>query len=318
MGDEDTEDISRFPDFHDDPLKHSGIPASERDPFLFPGLMNLIYGDTWRLEEDARVAREKRFRRQANIDIRDPDPDTANFPNGAYTLPKGRLYLETSPIGLYGSSNSTPKTYQWEYLVRYGLTDNLELRIFSNGLTVQDTRQRVIGVSPIAFDFKVHFWEENLKYHIPAMGVEMYISTPFGSPQFSQGTAPSLNLLFDQSLPFDVGFEYNFGITGVQNGIHENRYQFSFAWSFQREVVPDFDVFVQGFYNATGLPRVPRKSEFHLSSLEHDVSIPTVNVVGVGGIWTVNDRLAIFGSYNFGTNPASPHHIALLGFAVAF
>ena len=43
------------------------------------------------------------------IDIRDPDPDTANFPNGAYTLPKGRLYIENSPVGFYGASKNTPR-----------------------------------------------------------------------------------------------------------------------------------------------------------------------------------------------------------------
>jgi hypothetical protein len=47
-------------------------------------------------------------------------------------------------------------------------------------------------------------------------------------------------------------------------------------------------------------------------------SIPAANVVGVGAIKTVNDQFAIFGSYNFGTTPGSPHTIALMGFAVAF
>ena len=152
-----TDNRSQFPDLFDDPLEGSGIPKSERDPFLFAPLMNLIQGDVWRVEDDPNVARQKRLRRQSNIDIRDPDPDTANFPNGAYTLPKGRMYLETSPVGLYGSSKNTPKTYQWEYLMRYGLTDNLEFRIFSNGLTVQKGAKRVIGYSPLAFDFKIHF-----------------------------------------------------------------------------------------------------------------------------------------------------------------
>jgi hypothetical protein len=46
--------------------------------------------------------------------------------------------------------------------------------------------------------------------------------------------------------------------------------------------------------------------------------VPTANVVGIGAIKTVNDRLAIFGSYNFGTTSGSPHTIALMGFAVGF
>jgi hypothetical protein len=39
------------------------------------------------------------------------------------------------------------------------------------------------------------------------MGVELYIQTNFGSPALSGGTQPSLNLLFDQSLPLEIGFE---------------------------------------------------------------------------------------------------------------
>jgi hypothetical protein len=40
--------------------------------------------------------------------------------------------------------------------------------------------------------------------------------------------------------------------------------------------------------------------------------------VGVAVIWMVNDRLAIFGSYNFGLTPATPRTIALTGSAHAF
>jgi hypothetical protein len=319
---EPDEDIKlTFPDVRDDPLGKSGIPREERDPFLFPWLMNLIVQDRWRLEDDPVKGRDKRLRRQSDIDIRDPDPDTANFPNGAYTLPKGRLYIETSPVGFYGPSKAEPRIYQWEYLIRYGLTDNLEFRIFSNGLTAQAKPQRTTGFSPLAFDFKMHFWEENTKYFIPAMGVEIYIQTTFGSPAFNAGTQPSMNLLFDQSLPLGIGFEYNFGMAGVQNGIGRIHYQFSFQWSFQHEVVKDFDVFVHGFYNEAALPRLIQfraLSPAEAQSLISKATIPTVNVVGVGYIWTVNDRLAVFGSYNFGTTPASPATIALMGFAVAF
>jgi len=80
--------------------------------------------------------------------------------------------------------------------------------------------------------------------------------------------------------------------------------------------VKDFDVFWQGFYNATALPRLRR---FELQELdEARTRSPTAVVTGVGGIWTVNDRLAIYGSYNFGLTQFSPTTIAFLGFAVAF
>ncbi len=315
-----------YPDIHADPAKiyhdRFGIDE-EHDTFVFPWLMNLIFEDRWLLaEKNPTEAQRNEFRHRMKVDIRDPDPDTANFPNGAYTLPKGRLYIENSPVGFYGASKNTPKIYQWEYLLRYGMTDNLEFRIFTNGLTAQSAmgkQKATTGYSPLAFDFKANFWEENTKYHVPAMGLEVYIQTTFGSPAFNGGTQPSMNLLFDQSLPLGVGFEYNFGIAGIQNGLGMTKYEFNFAWSFQREVVKDFDIFVHGFYNQSGLPRLLHfKNVKDLASLISQATIPTANVVGVGAIKTVNSRFAIFGSYNFGTTGGSPHTIALTGFALAF
>jgi hypothetical protein len=316
-----------YPDIHTDPARYYhdlwGLDE-EHDRFVFPWLMNLIFEDRWLLENsDPDTAVRNQFRRRMRVDIRDPDPDTANFPNGAYTVPKGRLYIENSPGGFYaGSRKGSPGVYQWEYLIRYGLTDNLEFRIFSNGFTAQaksEARPATTGVSPLAFDFKANFWEENTRYHIPAMGAEIYLQSTFGSPAFNNGTQPSMNLLFDQSLPLGINFEYNFGIAGIQNALGQTRYQFSFQWSFQRQVVKDFDIFVQGFYNEASLPRVVRFRDVRLfRHLTEEAAIPSVTVVGVGAIWTVNNRLAIYGSYNFGLNPASPRTIALLGFAVAF
>jgi len=72
-------------------------------------------------------------------------------------------------------------------------------------------------------------------------------------------------------------------------------------------------MFVHRFYNAAALPRVLR-----FQGATANNSIPRINVVVVVAIRTVNDRLAIFGSYKFGTTPGSPKAIALTGFAVAF
>jgi hypothetical protein len=317
-----------FPPIHADPAKIYGERfgiEEEHDRFLFPWLVNLIFEDRWLIaEDDPATAVQNQFRRRMKVDIRDPDPDTANFPNSAYTLPKGRLYVESSPVGFYGASKNQARLYQWDYLIRYGLTDNLEFRLFSNGLTAQAARGpqlAVTGVQPLVFDFKANFWEENTKYHVPAVGLEVYLLTTFGTPAFNSGTQPSMNLLFDQTLPFEVNFEYNFGISGIHNGLGQTRYQFTFQWSFQRQVVKDFDVFIQGFYNEASLPRLIQFRTVTAREVQRLVSqgaIPTANVVGVGCIWTVNDRLAVFGSYNFGTTTGSPATIALTGFAVAF
>jgi hypothetical protein len=307
---DDTEDPG-FPSLHDDPLRRLDTPPEDRDPFLFPWLMNLIFEDRWLLEADPARTRRRRLERQAKINIRDPDPDTANFPNGAYTLPKGRLYIENSPLSNYGPSRLTAPQYNWETLLRYGLTDNLEIRLFTNGLTVRKGSSPTSGFSPVAFDVKANFWEENLDHHIPAMGLEAYIQTTFGSPAFDSGLQPSIALLFDQTLPFEINFEYNFSLNGQGLPYGGSIYQFGFQWSFEREIFRDFDIFVHGFYNAANLPRLP-------GIISAPGSHPTAAVVGAGAIWTVSERLAIFGSYNVGVTPDSPSTIALLGFAVAF
>jgi len=309
-----------YPDIHADPAKiyHDRFGIDQQhDRFLFPWLMNLIFEDRWLLaEKDPTIATQNQFRRRMKVDIRDPDPDTANFPNGAYTLPKGRLYIETSPVSFYGPSTISPPQYNWEYLLRYGLTDNLELRIFSNGLTATKGKGGTTGVSPLAFDFKVNFWEENTKYWLPAMGVEIYIQTTFGSPAFDSGTQPSTALLFDQTLPLGFSFEQNFGLTGNQGPFKLNIYQFSYQWSLQHQIVKDFDVFWQGFYNAAALPRLRRFDL--LEMIKTQTRNPVAVVTGAGGIWTVNDRLAIFGSYNVGLTQFSPTTLAFFGFAVGF
>ena len=294
-----------------------GVVEEEPDRFLFPWIVNLIFEDRWLLaERDPAIALQNQLRRRLNVDIRDPDPDTANFPNGAYTLPKGRLYIENSPVGFYGPSKLSPAQYNWEYLLRYGLTDNLEFRIFSNGLTATRGKNAAVGMSPLAFDFKANFWEENTRYWLPAMGAEIYLQTTLGSPAFNSGTQPSIALLFDQTLPLGFNLEQNFGITGNRGILGENVYAFSYQWAVQHQIIKDFDMFWQGFYNAAALPRLRNFAKLEPPGENHQN--PTAVVTGVGAIWTVNDRLAIFGSFNFGLTSFSPSTIALLGFAVAF
>ena len=162
-------------------------------------------------------------------------------------------------MGLYGASRNgnQSRIYQWEFLLRYGLTDNLEFRIFSNGFTAQAAhgKHATTGFSPLAFDFKANFWEENTRYHIPAMGIEVYLQTTFGSPAFNNGTQPSMNLLFDQSLPLGSASSTTSGSRGSRTTWGRSSTSSATSGRFQRQVVKDFDVFFHGFYNAAALPR---------------------------------------------------------------
>ena len=236
-------------------------------------------------------------------DIRKPGPDTANFPNSPYTLRQGRFYVEVSPVFLSGPSAGSPRTYNAEFLLRYGLTDRVELRLFGNGPTAERGRYASSGFAPLAWDLKVNFWKENRKHWIPAVGLEAFILTPTGSPGLNQGTQPSLNLLFDHTLPFEILFEWNVGFVGdpSPNSKNGSVLEPAVQWAFQREVFEDFDIFFQGYFNGPTLPRFGDGI-----------------VLGGGAVWALNTRLSLFGSYNAGVTEAAPDTIFQFGGAVAF
>lgn len=248
-------------------------------------------------------------------DIANPGPDLANFPNSAFTLPGGRAYVEISPFTFYGAARGQPSQFNAEYLLRYGLTDDIELRLFGNGVSWSGGAAGGWGFSPIAFDTKIQLWTEKTDYFLPAAGFEAYLLTQWlGTAPFNGGTQPSFTFNFDQSLPFEVDFEYNLGATRVQASDGQDVWEFSFQWAVQRDLFDeDFAVFAHGFYNAMSLPRLP------------NVTIPrgfydkvAQNAVGAGFIWTANQRLAVYGQVSAGTTKFTPSMISMLGFAVSF
>lgn len=241
-------------------------------------------------------------------DVSLPGPDLANYPNSSYTLPQGGFYMESSPVGFYGSSAISQSQWNWEYLLRYGITDNIELRLFSNGLSNQSG---ATGFSPIAFDMKAHVWEKDWDWFNASVGVETYVQTTswLASPEFTSPLQYAFNLLVDHELPWDISFEWNLGFVRQTNP-YRVAYLPTVQWAFQRNIIDTIALFVQGYQNADALPRVPGAS----------VPTPTrpqQEAIGLGGQWSVNRRLAFFGSYNWGLTRYTPSYNANIGFAVS-
>ena len=235
-------------------------------------------------------------------DIRSPGPDTANFPNSPFTLPQGRFYIETSPAFISGPSRGTPATYNAEFLVRYGLTDRVELRLFGNGPTWERGHFAADGFAPLAYDIKTSLWKENQEYHIPAIGLEVFLLTASGSAKLNQGTQPSINLLFAHTLPYEVVLEWNVGLVGDPSPNNNfSAIEPAAAWAFEREIFPDFFGFLQGYFNGPTLPRYGDGVE-----------------LGGGVRWTLSDRLALWVSYNGGVSKEAPTTIFYAGGALAF
>ncbi len=268
------------------------------------------------------------------LDIRAPGSDLANFPNSAFTLPQGGFYLETVPMAYASSSSTLAAQYNWEYLLRYGLFDWLELRLYSQGLSVQGNPQPATGFSPLTFDTKIHFWDENQDYYLPAAGLEVLVQTNvLGSTAFNSGVEPSFSLNFDQMLPWwDLQIEYNLGAARFEDPQNTSNsvWDFTFAWAIQKELVKDFSVFLNGYYNAANLPRIGRVSDKQVSLCptastcrpEKLISQTTLlggndrqNALGVGSIWTISDNLSLFANFAGGLTRPTPSFISFVGFA---
>lgn len=250
-------------------------------------------------------------------DIANPGPDLANFPNSAFTLPQGRAYVEFSPFTYYGSAGKfSPAQYNAEFLLRYGATDDIELRLFGNGVSWIGGSASSWGFSPLAFDTKIQMWTEKQDYFLPAAGFEAYIQTQWlGSAEFNGGTQPSFTFNFDQSLPWEIDLEYNLGATRVQDAAGNNDWEFSFQWGLQRDLFnKDFAVFVHGFYNAMTLPRLPN-AQVVFGTGNNQLR---QNAVGGGFVWTVNRRLSVYGQASGGTTRFTPSVLGMLGLALAF
>lgn len=290
---------------------------------------------------------------QQPLTIRDPGADMANYPNSAFTLPKGGFYLESVPFSFTGkSASSGPQTESGQVLFRYGLVDNIEFRLFYTPYEVQNLRRGTeAGSGPLAFDTKIHLWDAWEEYFIPALGFELTIMTPWlASTAFQSPTSPGFSFNFDQDLPFDIGLEYNLGATEFEDphDLSQSVWEFAAQWAAQRDITDDVAVFFNGYYNRTTLPRV---SHHHSETreeiryqvvctengaqighttcqrIEHIVNVPysvrvpldpisdVPVVLGAGVIWTLDDHVQLFANTAGGITQGSPGLQTYMGFA---
>lgn len=244
-------------------------------------------------------------RSRAPHSIREPGPDTANYPNSPETLPRGVVYLETSPVFYTAAINTVqPQTYNAEFLVRMGLTDRVEFRLYSSGLSWQAAglgQAATTGFSPLIFDTKIHFWEENSDWFLPAAGFEAFIQTPWGSPAFDAGTQPGMMMLFRNTLWWGVQAEWNVGIAADSTMTGGYEPIDVVQWAFTKSITDDVDLFIHGFQNESALPRLSAQT-----------------VVGGGFIWYPSDVVSVYGNWGTATDKSGPASTFQLGVAGAY
>ena len=266
--------------------------------------------------EDPYLFPRMRFRQYEVKDrsktIREPGPDTSDFPNSPYTLPAGRFYVEMTPFTWTGQTSTNPSAYNFQALYRYGLTDYWEFRVYTQGLQVDmatGQTPQYVGFNPITFDMKIHLQEEIKEWFIPALGLEAFIQTDFGSKELSNGVQPGLSLLANHSIGEKWNLNWNVGLVGGWAGDEYITYTTTYQVSLSREITDNLSFFVHGYVNDAALPQ-------YVSPISG--GNPNAMVLGGGFLWTPLDRVALWGQAGAGVNNPAPDTLFYLGTAFAF
>lgn len=237
-----------------------------------------------------------------------PGPDLTNFPNSAFTLPEGGIYVEANPGSFTGGSDISNSSWGMPYLLRYGLTNNMELRVLSSGLTVDSD---TVGFSPIGFDTKIHLGVVEYGWFNATLGLEATIQTGkwLASKAYESDDQYSLNLLIDHELPGDLSFEWNIGVT--RHSSNENDlFLPTVQWAFQRDIFDDVAVYINGYHGHIPTPDIT-------SAGYGTASWPQQQLIGFGAQWIMNERIAFFTGCNWGFTRFSPDYSTNLGFAIS-
>lgn len=256
-------------------------------------------------------------------DIANPGPDMGDYPNSAFTLKKGRVQLEMAPASFRTQNANNSSAYATPFLFRYGVTDDVEFRVLGTGLTSLLSPDQVTGFGVLTFDTKIHLWNDQMDYLIPAVSFEATLQTQLGSPEFRAGTEPGLNINMDFPFSKKTNFEATIGYAGNLTDINlvtrssggsqlhgripsdvqiaENLYVASFQWALEQQVTDKFELFVHGYFSKTVR-----------------MSNSTGVVVGAGFMYKISNRTMLFGSANAGLTSVPSPFLSQLGLAVAF
>ena len=209
-----------------------------------------------------------------------------------------------------GADRESQPEINMQFLLRFGLTDDVEFRVMGNGLTWNYTDPQFVGYSPLTLDGKVHLWDEKREWFLPATSLEVALTTDWGSKELSSGYQPTVSLNNDFALSETLNLEWTLGYgevigtlsTRSQNNalLTGNVNQVFFQWSLGKELTEKLQVFVTG------------------ETSQHVAGQSAGTTLAWGGSWQRSDRLMYYGIMGWGTTPDAPSIGAQLGLGYAF
>lgn len=150
--------------------------------------------------------------------------DRPDFADSSSTVGKGRFQVEMGVAGeRRRDAQSSEHNSSTPLLLRYGVSEDLELRLDTDGRSVSrsddllsHTRQRSSGYADVSPGLKWHVQDQ--RGALPAIGVLVHVDIDSGSPALrGKGKRPMLRLATEWDLPGDMSLGLMHGLVADRN-----------------------------------------------------------------------------------------------------
>src|ERR1051326_2205415 len=207
----------------------------------------------------------------ATADDQSINADRPGIADGSMTVGKGAFQIET---GAERDDASHERDLSTPTLLRYGLANDFELRVESEGY------QRILddgsGWAPVSIGFKSHFLEPDKAKHRPSLGIIGRVFVPSGSGEFrSHHTTGDLRLAADLDLDDQWSVTPNAGVE-----FDDQHTAALAAMTIQYNITQRLNVFVDGGYQ----------------------SKPSSLLLDAGAAWIINPRTQLDFSIGWGAH----------------
>lgn len=237
--------------------------------------------------------------------------DRPDFVESSLTVGKGRFQIETSVnFERNHLDGVTEKTTTFPTLLRYGVSDSLELRLETDGYTrhaaSDDGTGEVVkerGYSDVALGVKWHTRDGDEAAGTPSVAWLLHLEAPTGSSAFKgHGMRPSVRAAFEWELPQEFSLGVMPGIAIDKDDDHKR-----FAAGILGVVVGKAwtDKF-RTFAEWAGR---------RLTSKAHGGSVITYDI---GAASLLSESVQVDIAYSQGANHYSVDHALTLGFSIKF
>ena len=236
------------------------------------------------------------------------NPDRPGVVESSQVVGSGIMQIETS-LGEERNDEAgiDERTYTTPTLIRAGINDTWELRMESDGRTVQHTRINgttgtLSGYADISIGMKWHFTSENTASHRPSTAWLFDVTTDTGSREFrGNGLRPSVQFVAEWSLPDDTKLGVMPGIVYDKNDRH--RFVSSmFAVNYGKQFTSTLSGFV----------------ELAAQQLANKSDGGNIIATDAGMTWLLNKDMQLDASIQRGLTDETPDWVAAVGFSMRF